>query len=77
MASKPRTRPLSMTGGSAGIGLGIAKRFAQEDAVLISGRRQSELDKPVASIGGAPLTEAGMTGFGATQPVRCLPAKGL
>jgi NAD(P)-dependent dehydrogenase (short-subunit alcohol dehydrogenase family) len=42
-----------VTGGSAGIGLGIAKRFAKEGArVLITGRRQSELDRPVASIGG-------------------------
>jgi NAD(P)-dependent dehydrogenase (short-subunit alcohol dehydrogenase family) len=42
-----------VTGGSAGIGLGIAKHFAQEGArVFITGRRQSELDKAVASIGG-------------------------
>jgi len=40
-------------GGSSGIGLGIAKRFAQEGAqVLITGRRQSELDEAVATIGG-------------------------
>ena len=38
-----------VTGGSAGIGLGIASRFAQEAArVFITGRRQSELDKAVA-----------------------------
>jgi NAD(P)-dependent dehydrogenase (short-subunit alcohol dehydrogenase family) len=42
-----------VTGGSAGIGLGIAKRFAQEGArVFIIGRRQSQLDEAVASIGG-------------------------
>ena len=42
-----------VTGGSAGIGLGIAKRFARENAqVFITGRRQSELDKAIASIGG-------------------------
>jgi NAD(P)-dependent dehydrogenase (short-subunit alcohol dehydrogenase family) len=42
-----------VTGGSGGIGLGIAKCFVQEDArVFITGRRQSELDKAVASIGG-------------------------
>jgi NAD(P)-dependent dehydrogenase (short-subunit alcohol dehydrogenase family) len=41
-----------VTGGSAGIGLGIAKRFAQEGArVFIIGRRQSELDKAVTAIG--------------------------
>ena len=53
------TRKLSgkialVTGGSAGIGLGIAKRFAEEGArVFITGRRQSELDKAVTAIGGA------------------------
>jgi NAD(P)-dependent dehydrogenase (short-subunit alcohol dehydrogenase family) len=32
-------------GGSSGIGLGIAKRFAQEGAhVFYTGRRQSQLD---------------------------------
>ena len=42
-----------VTGGSAGIGLGVAKRFAAEGAqVFITGRRQSELDKAVAAIGG-------------------------
>jgi NAD(P)-dependent dehydrogenase (short-subunit alcohol dehydrogenase family) len=40
-----------VTGGSAGIGLGIARRFAQEGGrVFITGRRQSELDKAVAAI---------------------------
>jgi NAD(P)-dependent dehydrogenase (short-subunit alcohol dehydrogenase family) len=43
-----------ITGGSAGIGLGTAKRFAAEGARLyITGRRQSELDKAVAEIGPA------------------------
>ena len=42
-----------VTRSSAGIGLGIAKCFAQEGAlVFITGRRQSELDKTVALIGG-------------------------
>jgi NAD(P)-dependent dehydrogenase (short-subunit alcohol dehydrogenase family) len=42
-----------VTGGSAGIGLGIAKRFAQEGTrVFIIGRRQSQLDQAVAEIGG-------------------------
>jgi NAD(P)-dependent dehydrogenase (short-subunit alcohol dehydrogenase family) len=42
-----------VTGGSAGIGLGVAKRFAAEGAqVFITGRRATELDKAVAEIGG-------------------------
>jgi NAD(P)-dependent dehydrogenase (short-subunit alcohol dehydrogenase family) len=42
-----------ITGGNSGIGLGIAKRFAAEGAeVVITGRRQPELDDAVASIGG-------------------------
>jgi NAD(P)-dependent dehydrogenase (short-subunit alcohol dehydrogenase family) len=42
-----------VTGGSAGIGLGIAKHFAEEGArVFIVGRRQSQLDEAVISIGG-------------------------
>src|ERR1700729_3759733 len=41
-----------VTGGSAGIGLGIARRFAQEGArVFVTGRRPTELDKAVGSIG--------------------------
>jgi NAD(P)-dependent dehydrogenase (short-subunit alcohol dehydrogenase family) len=43
-----------ITGGSAGIGLGTAKRFAAEGArVYITGRRQTELDKAVAEMGSA------------------------
>jgi NAD(P)-dependent dehydrogenase (short-subunit alcohol dehydrogenase family) len=41
-----------ITGGSAGIGLATANRFAEEGAqVFITGRRQAELDKAAASIG--------------------------
>jgi NAD(P)-dependent dehydrogenase (short-subunit alcohol dehydrogenase family) len=41
-----------ITGGSAGIGLATAKRFAEEGAyVFITGRRQAELDAAVKAIG--------------------------
>ena len=41
-----------VTGGSTGIGFGIAKRFASEGAsVVITGRRSAELDAAVQEIG--------------------------
>jgi NAD(P)-dependent dehydrogenase (short-subunit alcohol dehydrogenase family) len=41
-----------VTGGSTGIGFGIAKRLAKEGAtVFITGRRQAELDAAAAAIG--------------------------
>jgi NAD(P)-dependent dehydrogenase (short-subunit alcohol dehydrogenase family) len=43
-----------VTGGSTGIGLATAKRFASEGAhVIVTGRRQSELDAAVSAIGNA------------------------
>lgn len=42
-----------ITGGSAGIGLATAARFLAEGAsVIIGGRRQGELDKAAANLGG-------------------------
>lgn len=42
-----------VTGGNSGIGLAIARRFAEQGAhVFITGRRQAQLDEAVALIGG-------------------------
>ena len=41
-----------LTGGSAGIGLATARRFAGEGAlVYLTGRRQAELESAVAKVG--------------------------
>jgi NAD(P)-dependent dehydrogenase (short-subunit alcohol dehydrogenase family) len=52
MTRKLENKIAVVTGGSTGIGLGAARRFAAEGArVFITGRRQPELDKAVAEIG--------------------------
>lgn len=53
MSLKLAQKVAVVTGGSTGIGLAIARRFASEGAkVYITGRRQAELDSAVAAVGG-------------------------
>ena len=52
LMSKLQGKVAVITGGTAGIGFAIAKRFVDEDAfVFITGRRQKELDEAVKALG--------------------------
>ena len=57
MSKKLEGKIAVITGGNSGMGLATAKRFVAEGAkVVITGRRQKELDEAVKEIGGLNIT---------------------